>query len=50
MFSVFCCRYSIRFLLKVLITFSDEGTQYVFCSTYSICFLLNVFNMFTVFC
>ena len=31
MFSVFCCRYSIRFLLKVLITFSVEGTQYVFC-------------------
>ena len=28
---VFCCRYSIRFLLKVLITFSVEGTQYVFC-------------------
>ena len=29
--SVFCCRYSIRFLLKVLIMFSVEGTHYVFC-------------------
>ena len=28
---VFGCRYSICFLLKVLITFSVEGTQYVFC-------------------
>ena len=28
---VFCCRYSICFLLKVLIMFSVEGTHYVFC-------------------
>ena len=31
MFSVFCSRYSICFLLKVLIMFSVEGTHYVFC-------------------
>ena len=37
---VFCCRYSICFLLKVLNLFSVVGTQYVFCSRYSICFLL----------
>ena len=30
MFSVFRRRYSICFLLKVLIMFSVEGTQYVF--------------------
>ena len=28
---VFCCRYSICFLLKVLNMFSVEGTHYVFC-------------------
>ena len=28
---VFCCRYSICFLLKVLNVFSVEVTQYVFC-------------------
>ena len=28
---VFCCRYSMSFLLKVLIMFSVEGTHYVFC-------------------
>ena len=28
---VFCCRYSIFFLLKVLNVFSVVGTQYVFC-------------------
>ena len=37
---VFCCRYSISFLLKVLNLFSVVGTQYVFCCRYSICFLL----------
>ena len=37
---VFCCRYSISFLLKVLNMFSVEGTQYVFCCMYSMCFLL----------
>ena len=37
---VFCCRYSICFLLKVLNVFSVLGTQYVFCSRYSIYFLL----------
>ena len=43
MFSVFCCRYSIRFLLKVLITFSVEGTQYFSVEG-------TVLNMFSVFC
>ena len=28
---VFCCRYSIYFLLKVLNVFCVEGTQCVFC-------------------
>ena len=28
---VFCCRYSMCFLLKVLNMFSVEGTHYVFC-------------------
>ena len=28
---VFCGRYSLCFLLKVLNMFSVEGTQYVFC-------------------
>ena len=28
---VFCSRYSMCFLLKVLIMFSVEGTHYVFC-------------------
>ena len=28
---VFCCRYSMCFMLKVLKVFSDVGTQYVFC-------------------
>ena len=28
---VFCCRYSIYFLLKVLNVFSVVGTQCVFC-------------------
>ena len=28
---VFCCRYSICFLLKVLNMFSVEGTHFVFC-------------------
>ena len=28
---VFCCRYSICFLLKVLNMFPVEGTHYVFC-------------------
>ena len=37
---VFCCMYSICFLLKVLNVFSVEVTQYVFCSRYSMCFLL----------
>ena len=46
LFSVFCWTYSICFLLKVLIMFSVERTQYVFCWTYSICFLLKVLNIF----
>ena len=37
---VFCCRYSICFLLKVLNVFSVIGTQYVFCCRYSMCFPL----------
>ena len=37
---VFCCRYSICFLLKVLNVLSVEVTQYVFCCRYSMCFLL----------
>ena len=37
---VFCCRYSICFLLKVLNVFSVVGTQYVFCCRYSIFFFL----------
>ena len=44
---VFCCRYSMCFLLKVLnvfsvvgTVFSVESTQCVFCCRYSICFLL----------
>ena len=28
---VFCCRYSMCFLLNVLNVFSVAGTQYVFC-------------------
>ena len=28
---VFCCRYSMCFLLKVLNVFSVEGTECVFC-------------------
>ena len=36
---VFCCRYSMCFLLNVQNVFSVEGTQYVFCCRYSICFL-----------
>ena len=28
---VFCCRYSMSFLLKVQKVFSVVGTQYVFC-------------------
>ena len=39
---VFCCRYSICFLLKVLIMFSVKRTQHVFC------FLLKVLIMFSV--
>ena len=31
---VFCCRYSICLLLKVLNVFSVEGTEYVFCFRY----------------
>ena len=37
---VFCCRYSICFLLKVLNVFSVVGTQYVFYCRYSIFFFL----------
>ena len=37
---VFCCRYSMCFLLKVLNVFSLVVTQYVFCYRYSMCFLL----------
>ena len=37
---VFCFRYSIYFLLKVLNVFSVVGTQSVFCCRYSMCFLL----------
>ena len=32
---VFCFRYSMCFLLKVLNVFSVEGTQCVFCCRYS---------------
>ena len=32
---VFCCRYSMCFLLKVLNVFSVEGTECVFCCRYS---------------
>ena len=39
---VFRCRYSICFLLKVLIMFSVKRTQHVFC------FLLKVLIMFSV--
>ena len=28
---IFCCRYSMCFLLKVLKAFSVVGTEYVFC-------------------
>ena len=31
---VFCCRYSMCFLLNVLNVFSVEGTQRVFCCRY----------------
>ena len=37
---VFCCRYSICFLLKVLNVFSVEVTECVFYCMYSMCFLL----------
>ena len=37
---VFCCRYSICILLKVLNVFNVEGTECVFCCRYSMCFLL----------
>ena len=37
---VFCFRYPMCFLLKVLNVFSVEVTQYVFCCRYSMCFLL----------
>ena len=37
---VFCCRYSIFFLLKVLNVLFVEVTQCVFCCRDSICFLL----------
>ena len=37
---VFCCRYSMCFLLKLLNVFSVEGTEYVFCCRNSMCFLL----------
>ena len=39
---VFCCRYSMCFLLKVLNVFSVEGTQCVFCFRY---YELNAVNM-----
>ena len=37
---VFCCRYSMCFLLKSLNMFSVVGTVYVFCCRYLMCFLL----------
>ena len=37
---VFCCRYSICFLLKVLNVFSVEGTERVFCCRCAMYFLL----------
>ena len=37
---VFCCRYSICFLLKVFNVFSVEVTKYVSCCRYSMCLLL----------
>ena len=38
------------FLLKVLIMFSVERIQYVFCGSYSICFLFSVVGTQYVFC
>ena len=47
MFSVKRTQHVFCFLLKVLITFSVEGTQ-CFLLKVLICFLLNVLNMFSV--
>ena len=49
MFSVKRTQHVFCFPLKVLITFSVEGTQ-CFLLKVLIMFLLNVFNMFSVFC
>ena len=48
MFSVERIHYVYCFLLKVLNTFSVEGTQYVSCCRYSIRFLLKVLITFSV--